>query len=56
MGNKPMKMSDLFLIVLVIGALFGGGFKGCQATDSGGGNTPAPQNSAVCNEYFKGGC
>lgn len=46
---------DFIIIVFIIAALGGGGFKGCEAA-SGSGDTPKPRQSAVCNEYFKGGC
>jgi hypothetical protein len=45
------------IIVFIVAALGGGGgLQGCDNTGGGGGNTPAPKGSAVCNEYFKGGC
>lgn len=56
--SKGVDWGWFLIIVFVIAAMGGGGFSSCDNTggSGGGGKNPAPKQSAVCNEYFKGGC
>ncbi len=54
--KKGVDWGWFLIIVFAVAAMSGGGLQSCEAPNGGGGNNPAPKQSAVCNEYFKGGC